>query len=148
LWPVEISTPDDIEPVFAKIVQDRADGIVRGPGAALFNWRARIGAAALKHRLPAMTYIAEEVPHGFLMSYGQDTPDFFRRTAVYVDKILKGAKPADLPVEQPTKFKLVLRAFSRLMESAGFSLSRIRDSSYVSNRHGGFDGQGLFSGLA
>jgi ABC-type uncharacterized transport system substrate-binding protein len=108
LWPVEISTPDDIEPVFAKIAEDHADGIVRGPGSALFNWRAQIGAAALKHRLPAMTYIAEEVPHGFLMSYGQDTPDFFRRTAVYVDKILKSAKPADLPVEQPTKFKLVL----------------------------------------
>ena len=108
LWPVEISTPDDIELVFAKIAEDHADGIVRGPGSALFNWRAQIGAAALKHRLPAMTYIAEEVPHGFLMSYGQDTPDFFRRTAVYVDKILKGAKPADLPVEQPTKFKLVL----------------------------------------
>jgi putative tryptophan/tyrosine transport system substrate-binding protein len=71
LWPVEISTPDDIEPVFAKIAEDHADGIVRGPGSALFNWRAQIGAAALKHRLPAMTYIAEEVPHGFLMSYGQ-----------------------------------------------------------------------------
>jgi putative tryptophan/tyrosine transport system substrate-binding protein len=108
LWPVEILTPDDIEPVFAKIVEDHGDGVVRGPGAALFNWRARIGAAALKHRLPVMSYVAEEVPHGLLMSYGQDTPDFFRRTAAYVDKILKGAKPADLPVEQPTKFKLVL----------------------------------------
>jgi putative tryptophan/tyrosine transport system substrate-binding protein len=108
LWPVEILTPADIEPVFAKIVQDHADGIVRGPGSALFNWRARVGASALKHRLPVMTYVAEEVPHGLLMSYGQDVPDFFRRTAVYVDKILKGAKPADLPVEQPTKFKLVL----------------------------------------
>ena len=108
LWPVEISTPDDIEPVFAKIAQDRTDGVVRGIGSMLFAQRARIGAAALKRHLPAMTYIAEEVPHGFLMSYGQDTPDFFRRTAVYVDKILKGAKPADLPVEQPTKFKLVL----------------------------------------
>ena len=108
LWPVEISTPDDIEPVFDKIAQDRADGIVRGPGSALFNWRARVGASALKHRLPVMTYVAEEVPHGLLMSYGQDVPDFFRRTALYVDKILKGAKPADLPVEQPTKFKLVL----------------------------------------
>ena len=108
LWPVELSTPDDIEPAFTKIAQDRTDGVVRGIGSMLFAQRARIGAAALKHRLPAMTYIAEEVPHGFLMSYGQDTPDFFRRTAVYVDKILKGAKPADLPVEQPTKFKLVL----------------------------------------
>jgi putative tryptophan/tyrosine transport system substrate-binding protein len=78
------------------------------PGSALFNWRARIGASALKHRLPVMTYVAEELPHGLLMSYGQDVPDFFRRTVVYTNKILKGAKPADLPVEQPTKFKLVL----------------------------------------
>ena len=93
---------------FAKIAEDGANGIMRGPGSALFNWRARVGASALRHRLPVMTYVAEEVPHGLLMSYGQDTPDFFRRTAVYVDKILKGAKPADLPVEQPTKFKLVL----------------------------------------
>jgi len=67
-----------------------------------------MGASALKYRLPVITYAAEEVPHGLLMSYGQDVPDFFRRTVIYVDKILKGAKPADLPVEQPTKFKLVL----------------------------------------
>jgi putative ABC transport system substrate-binding protein len=108
LWPVEISKPDDIEPAFAKIAQDGANGIVRGPGSALFNWRAQVGASALNNRLPVMTYVAEEVPHGLLMSYGQDVPDFFRRTAGYVDKILKGAKPTDLPVEQPTKFKLVL----------------------------------------
>jgi len=108
LWPVEISAPDDIETAFVKIAQDRANGIVRGPGSALFNWRARVGASALKHRLPVITYAAEEVPHGFLISYGQDIPDFFSRTVVYTDKILKGAKPADLPVEQPTKFKLVL----------------------------------------
>jgi putative ABC transport system substrate-binding protein len=72
----------------------------------LFN--ERVGAAALAHRLAGMTYIAEEVPHGFLMSYGQDFPDFVRRAAAYTDRILKGAKPADLPVEQPTKLKLVL----------------------------------------
>jgi len=108
LWPVEILKPDDIEPEFAKIARDGTNGIVRAPGSALFNWRARVGASALKHRLPVMTYVAEEVPHGLLMSYGQDAPDFFRRTAAYVDKILKGAKPADLPVEQPTRLKLVL----------------------------------------
>src|SRR5215831_18573297 len=56
LWPVEILAPDDVEPVFAKIAEDRADGIVRGPGSALFNWRARVGASALKHRLPVMSY--------------------------------------------------------------------------------------------
>jgi putative ABC transport system substrate-binding protein len=104
----EITSPDDIEPVFAKIAEDRADGVVWGIGALLFNERARIGALALARRLPTMVSIAEEVPHGLLMSYGQDYPDFFRRAVVYVDKILKGAKPADLPVEQPTRFKLVL----------------------------------------
>jgi putative tryptophan/tyrosine transport system substrate-binding protein len=108
LWPVLISKPDDIEPAFEKITEDHADGIVRGTGSLLFNERARVGASALKHRLPVMTYIAEEVPYGYLMSYGQDLPDFFRRAVAYTDKILKGAKPADLPVEQPTKFKLVL----------------------------------------
>jgi putative tryptophan/tyrosine transport system substrate-binding protein len=108
LWPAEISAPDEIEPVFSKIAQDRADAVMRVSGTFLFNERARVGAAALAHRLPIMTYVAEEVPHGFLMSYGQDFPDFVRRGAAYTDRILKGAKPADLPVEQPTKFKLVL----------------------------------------
>jgi putative ABC transport system substrate-binding protein len=108
VWPAEISAPDEVEPVFSKIAQDRADAVMRVSGSLLFNERARVGAAALAHRLPIMSYIAEEVPHGFLMSYGQDFPDFVRRAAAYTDRILKGAKPADLPVEQPTKFKLVL----------------------------------------
>ena len=108
LWPAEVPAPDEIEPVFSKIAQDRADAVMRGAGTFLFNGRARVGAAALAHRLPIMTYVAEEVPYGFLMSYGQDFPDYFRRAAAYTDKILKGAKPADLPVEQPTKFKLVV----------------------------------------
>ena len=108
LWPAEVSAPDEIEREFSKIAQDRADAVMRVAGTFLFNERARVGAAALAHRLPIMTYIAEEVPHGFLMSYGQDFPDFFRRAAAYTDRILKGAKPADLPIEQPTKFKLVL----------------------------------------
>jgi putative ABC transport system substrate-binding protein len=108
LWPAEITMPDDVEPVFSKIVQDRADGVVSGAGGLLFVRRARIGAAALAHWLPAMVSVAEEVPQGMLMSYGQDFPDYFRRAPSYVDKILKGAKAADLPVEQPTKFKLVL----------------------------------------
>jgi putative tryptophan/tyrosine transport system substrate-binding protein len=109
LSPVEIGAPDEVEPAFAKMVRDGANGVVRGTGSSmLFNERARVGASALKHRLPVMTYVAEEVPYGHLMSYGQDIPDFFRRAVAYTDKILKGAKPADLPVEQPTKFKLVL----------------------------------------
>jgi putative tryptophan/tyrosine transport system substrate-binding protein len=108
LQPVEIGTIDDIEPEFAKVVQDGVNGVAFSQGSLLFNLRARIGAAALSYKLPAVTHVAEEVPYGLLLSYGQDFPDFFRRSAGYVDKILKGAKPADIPVEQPTKFKLVL----------------------------------------
>jgi putative ABC transport system substrate-binding protein len=108
LWSIDIAGPEDVEPAFAKIAQDHADGVVRGTGSAFFNMRERIGASAIEHKLPGVTYIAEEVPHGLLLSYGQDFPDFFRRAVAYTDKILKGAKPADLPVEQPTKFKLVL----------------------------------------
>jgi putative tryptophan/tyrosine transport system substrate-binding protein len=108
LWPAEISEPADVEPVFAKMVTDRANGFVLTLGPLLFNMRARIGASALAHRLPAIGFVGEEVPYGLLMSYGPDFPDFFRRAVAYTDKILKGAKPADLPVEQPTRFKLVL----------------------------------------
>jgi putative ABC transport system substrate-binding protein len=107
-WPIELTMPDDVEPVFSKIAQDRADGVVFVGGGLQFVQRARIGAVALAHRLPAIAPVAELVPYGLLMSYGQDFPDYFRRAPSYVDKILKGAKPADLPVEQPTKFKLVL----------------------------------------
>jgi putative ABC transport system substrate-binding protein len=105
---VEIQSTEEIEPTFAKMAQDGINGVAVGPTGLLFNQRARLGAAALRYKLPTMSHIAEEVPYGLLFSYGQDFPDFFRRAAVYVDKILKGAKPADLPVEQPTNFKLVL----------------------------------------
>jgi putative ABC transport system substrate-binding protein len=87
---------------------DRADGFALTLGPMLFNLRARIGASALAHHLPGICFVGEEVPCGFVMSYGQDLPDFFRRAVTYTDKILKGAKPADLPVEQPTNFKLIL----------------------------------------
>jgi putative ABC transport system substrate-binding protein len=108
IWPAEIAAPNDVEPVFAKIAQDRAEGVLLGSGSLLFNLRVRIGASVIAHRLPALAYIAETVPFGLLMSYGQDFPDYFRRAAAYIDKILKGAKPSDLPVELPTKFKLLL----------------------------------------
>jgi len=124
-WPVLISKPDDIEPLFAKIAEDHANGVVRGTGSMMFVQRERIGAAALAHSLPIMTYIAEEVPYGPLLSYGQDLPDFFRRAVAYTDKILKGAKPADLPVEQPTKFKLVLNLKTANALGIGFPQSLI-----------------------
>jgi len=74
----------------------------------LFNEQARVGASALAHRMPAIGFISEMVPYGLLMSYGPDLPDYFRKTAGYADKILHGAKPADLPVEQPTRLKQVI----------------------------------------
>jgi putative ABC transport system substrate-binding protein len=125
LWPVLISKPDDIEPAFDKISQDRADGVVRGTGSVLFSVRARAAALSLQYRLPVVTYIGEEVTSGYLMSYGQDFPDFFRRAVAYTDKILKGAKPADLPVEQPTKFKLVLNLKTANALGIGFPQSLI-----------------------
>jgi putative ABC transport system substrate-binding protein len=89
-----------------------APGVVLGTGSSIFNCPARIGASALGHKLPAISYIAEEVPYGLLLSYGQDFPDYVRRAVAYADKILKGANPADLPIEQPTKLKLVLERIS------------------------------------
>jgi len=74
-----IKTPEDIEPEFSKIAQVGANGIVVGTGGLLFVQRARIGASALNHKIPVMAHIAEEVPPGLLMSYGQDFPDFFRQ---------------------------------------------------------------------
>ena len=87
IWPVLIKTTEDIEPEFSKIAQVGANGIVVGTGGLLFVQRARIGASALNHKIPVMAHIAEEVPPGLLMSYGQDFPDFFRRAVVYTDKI-------------------------------------------------------------
>jgi len=126
MWPVEVKTPEDIEPAFAKIAQDSANnGIIVGAGGLTFVLRGRIGAAALAYKIPVMAHVAEEVPLGLLMSYGQDYPDFFRRAVAYTDKILKGAKPADLPVEQPTKFKLVLNLKTANALGIGFPQSLI-----------------------
>jgi len=74
----------------------------------LFSGRMRIAELAAKHRLPAVYHWKEYVEAGGLLSYGTDLAEGFRRAAIYVDKILKGAKPAELPVEQPTKFELVI----------------------------------------
>jgi putative tryptophan/tyrosine transport system substrate-binding protein len=125
LWPVEIEAADDVEPAVAKMVQDGVNGVTSSGGTLLFKLRAPIGAALLSHKLPAITPRAEDVPPGLLLSYGQDFPDFFRRAVTYTDKILKGAKPADLPVEQPTKFKLVLNLKTANALGIGFPQSLI-----------------------
>src|SRR5439155_9599307 len=75
---------------------------------SITTYRARIAALAVQHRLPSIGTARENAEAGYLMSYGASVPDNYRRAAVFVDKILKGAKPADLPVEQPMKFEFVI----------------------------------------
>jgi putative tryptophan/tyrosine transport system substrate-binding protein len=105
---VEVRGPTEFDNAFSAMTRDRAGALVVLPDAIFQNERRRIAALAAKGRLPAMYAWTEAVDEGGLMAYGASVPDIFRRAAVYVDKILKGAKPADLPVEQPMKFELVI----------------------------------------
>jgi len=88
--------------------KQRPDGLYLPTGPQMFTNAKRITGLALKSRLPSVYSRKEAVDAGGLMSYGADIADSYRRVAYYVDRILKGAKPADLPVEQPTKFELVI----------------------------------------
>jgi putative ABC transport system substrate-binding protein len=104
----EVRDADGFERVFAALNKERPDGLYVPPGRPMFANGKRITDFALKSRLPSMYYTREFVDAGGLMSYGADLADSYRRVAYYVDRILKGAKPADLPVEQPTKFEFVI----------------------------------------
>ena len=104
----EMRRPDELERAFSTIIRERPDALVVFPSAMLFAERARIVALAAKHRLPSVFNNRQAVELGGLMSYGTNIPELLRRTGTYIDKILKGARPADLPVEQPRKFELVI----------------------------------------
>jgi putative ABC transport system substrate-binding protein len=109
LLSVEVREPREIEGAFVRIVRARAQAlVVIADGLALSAVRPEIPALAAKNRLPSSYASREAVEAGGLMSYATSNSDLFRRAAGYVDKILKGAKPGDLPVEQPTKFELVI----------------------------------------
>jgi putative tryptophan/tyrosine transport system substrate-binding protein len=103
----EIRQAEDIAPAFEGL-KERADALYVVGDALVFTHRIRINTLALTARLPTIYVVREFVETGGLMSYGPGFPDLFRRAADYVDKILRGAKPADLPVEQPTKYELVI----------------------------------------
>jgi putative ABC transport system substrate-binding protein len=105
---LEARSGAELDRAFAAIVRARAAGIIILPGTPVFAYRARIAELAVKHRLPTSGWAREITEAGCLMSYGASNPDVARRAAYFVDKILKGAKPGDLPVEQPTKFELVI----------------------------------------
>jgi putative ABC transport system substrate-binding protein len=108
LQPWEVRDADDFDRVFAAMGKQRADGLyVLGAGLMRANEKRIVG-FALKSRLPSVYNNGESVEAGGLMSYGADLADSYRRVAYFVDRILKGAKPADLPVEQPMKFEFVI----------------------------------------
>ena len=105
---VDVLSPKDIEAAFRRTVKGRADAVLAQGSGVLNAHRTQVADLAVKSRLPAMYYAAEFVEAGGLMFYGVDFPDLHRRAATYVDKILKGAKPAELPVEQPKKFEFIV----------------------------------------
>jgi putative tryptophan/tyrosine transport system substrate-binding protein len=108
IQPLEMQTPDDIENAFRAAVKERAGALMTVAGGFTGFYRSRIIALAAKSRLPAMYNNASFVELGGLMTYAPDQREEFKRAALYVDKIIKGAKPADLPVEQPKKFDFVV----------------------------------------
>ena len=105
---VEVRTPDEFDLAFTALMRERPDALYITADSMHQRYIGRIIAFAATSRLPAMYQVPEQVRAGGLMAYGASLPALFRRAAVYVDKILKGAKPADLPVEQPMKFELVI----------------------------------------
>jgi ABC-type uncharacterized transport system substrate-binding protein len=105
---LEAREPGEFDGAFAAMAKERAGGLLVVGDSMFFLHRARLADLAVKHRLPSMSTQTQWVEAGGLMSYAASLPDLYRRAATYVDKILKGAKPTDLPIEQPTKFELVI----------------------------------------
>jgi ABC-type uncharacterized transport system substrate-binding protein len=108
LQPVEVRGPQDLDRAFAMIKEARPDGLIVIPDRFLLTYRASIVQFMAMQRLPGMFPFREFVQEGGLLSYGPDYTDMYRRAATYVAKILHGAKPADLPMEQPTKFEFLI----------------------------------------
>ena len=104
----DLRRPEDIDGAFATMISRRVEALLVVVGPLTYLLRQEIADAALKHSLPAMTNASQFAQAGLLMSYGPNLEDLYRRAAIYVDKILRGAGAADLPVEQPTKFELVI----------------------------------------
>jgi putative ABC transport system substrate-binding protein len=105
---VSVQTPDDLDGAFARMVRERAHGVLVVASPLTRFQRVRLADLSVKHRLPAMYGTSENVEAGGLMSYAADFVDLTRRAATYIDKILKGARPADLPVEQASKYELMI----------------------------------------
>jgi putative ABC transport system substrate-binding protein len=105
---LEARDPSEIDTAFAAMTADRTNAVIVLPDSVLLDHRARIAYLATQSHLPLVSALSDHAEAGGLMAYGPSIADTFRRAATYVDRILKGAKPGDLPVEQPTKFDLVI----------------------------------------
>jgi putative ABC transport system substrate-binding protein len=119
---VPANTPENITSAFSVITREGADALCLFPSPMLFAEYGRIAGMAAEKRLPAIYVAREGAELGGLMSYGVNLPNLSRQTAVYVDKILKGAKPAELPVQQPTKFELVINL--KAAKALGLTITR------------------------
>jgi putative ABC transport system substrate-binding protein len=106
--PIEARNSHEIENAFSALAKERVPAVMVASDAIFFGQRQRIAELALNNRLPTMFSLREYAEAGGLMSYGENIADFFRHAAFYVDKIFKGAKPDELPIEQPTRFNLVI----------------------------------------
>jgi putative ABC transport system substrate-binding protein len=107
-FPFDARTARQIEDAFASMARESVEALMVSLDAVILGHRHQIGELAIKHRLPSIGNAQEYAEAGLLMIYGANAPDLYRRAAIYVDKILKGAKPGDLPVEQPTRFDCVV----------------------------------------
>ncbi len=108
LQSLEVRGPDEFDQAFAAMTREHAAALVVISDPLFFGHRSQLAELTVWHRLPAMFHLREYAEAGGLMAYGANIHGMYRRAASYVDRILKGTKPADLPVEQPTKFELVL----------------------------------------
>jgi putative ABC transport system substrate-binding protein len=120
MYKVPVQSVDDFDAAFATMVRERVDGVFVHGAALTATPSARLAELTLKHRVPTTFMVRDNVEAGGLMSYGPDLLDLTRRAATYIDKILKGVKPADLPVEQATKFELVIN--NKTAKAIGLSI--------------------------
>ena len=121
ILPVSVGTRDEIERGFAFMMRERAGAAIIFPDSFLLSQRAHIAGLALKYRLPSINALAGYAEVGGLMSYGADINDNFRRAGIFVDKIFKGAKPGEIPFEQPTRYFLVINAKTAKQLGIGMS---------------------------
>jgi putative ABC transport system substrate-binding protein len=120
IYKMPAQSVDDFDPAFATMARERVDGVLVHAASLTAGHGGRLAELTLKYRLPTMFTLRDNVEAGGLLSYGTDVLDLTRRAAVYIDKILKGAKPADLPVEQATKFELVVN--NRTAKAIGLTI--------------------------